>query len=99
MRLTSRNTGNEGMRLLPWGTNSHVAQGLTHGSTVERARLPQGRMRRDAGCGASSMMIQCHGIGVIDPDEWIGPDPQAYIPIPSIVQMTKIINLRAARKR
>jgi len=44
-------------------------------------------------------MIQCHGIGVIDPDEWVAPDPQAHIPIPTLVHMTKIINLRLARKR
>jgi hypothetical protein len=44
-------------------------------------------------------MIQRHGIGVIEPDEWVGPDPQTHIRIPSIVHMTKVLNLRAARKR
>ena len=44
-------------------------------------------------------MIQCHGIGVIETDEWVSPDPLRCIQIPSIVQMAKVINLRAARKR
>jgi hypothetical protein len=44
-------------------------------------------------------MIQRHGIGVIDTDEWVGPDPHRSIWTPSIVHMTKIVNLRAARKR
>ena len=44
-------------------------------------------------------MIQRHGIGVIGTDEWIGPDPRRSIWTPSNVHMTKVINLRAARKR
>jgi hypothetical protein len=44
-------------------------------------------------------MIQCHGIGVIELDEWVSPDPRTCIRIPSIVQMAKVINLRIARKR
>jgi hypothetical protein len=44
-------------------------------------------------------MIQCHGIGVIHPDEWISPDPHTSIRIPSSIRMAKVINLRAARKR
>ena len=44
-------------------------------------------------------MIQCHGIGVIQLDEWVSPDPRTSIQVPSFVQMAKVINLRAARKR
>jgi len=44
-------------------------------------------------------MIQRHGIGVIGTDGWVSPDPRRSIQIPSIVQMAKVINLRAARKR
>jgi hypothetical protein len=44
-------------------------------------------------------MIQCHGIGVIQLDEWVSPDPHTSIQVPSFVQMAKVINLRAARKR
>jgi hypothetical protein len=44
-------------------------------------------------------MIQCHGIGVIQLDEWVSPDPHTYIRIPSSIDMAKVINLRAARKR
>jgi len=44
-------------------------------------------------------MIQRHGIGVIDLDEWVSPDPRRSIWTPSIVHMAKVINLRAARKR
>ena len=44
-------------------------------------------------------MIQCHGIGVIEPDEWISPDPLRCIWIPSNIHMAKVNNLRAARKR
>ena len=44
-------------------------------------------------------MIQCHGIGVIQLDEWVHPDPRTHIRIPSIVHMAKVFNLRAARKR
>ena len=47
----------------------------------------------------SSKMIQCHGIGVIQPDEWVIPDPRTCIRIPFLVHMAKVINLRAARKR
>jgi hypothetical protein len=45
------------------------------------------------------LMIQRHGIGVIDTDGWVSPDPHRSIPTPSIVHMAKVINLRAARKR
>jgi len=44
-------------------------------------------------------MIQCHGIGVIELDEWVSPDPHTSIQVPSFVNMAKVINLRAARKR
>jgi len=44
-------------------------------------------------------MIQRHGIGVIGTDGWVSPDPHRSIQTPSIVQMAKVINLRAARKR
>jgi hypothetical protein len=44
-------------------------------------------------------MIQCHGIGVIQLDEWVSPDPHTSIQAPSFVHMTKVINLRLARKR
>ena len=44
-------------------------------------------------------MIQRHGIGVIGTDEWISPNPHRSIRTPSIIQMAKVINLRAARKR
>lgn len=44
-------------------------------------------------------MIQRHGIGVIHSDEWVSPDPHTSILLPSTVQMAKVINLRAARKR
>jgi hypothetical protein len=44
-------------------------------------------------------MIQCHGIGVIQLDEWVSPDPHTSIQVPSLVHMAKVINLRAARKR
>jgi hypothetical protein len=44
-------------------------------------------------------MIQRHGIGVIGFDEWVSPDPHRSIRTPSIVQMTKVVNLRIARKR
>ena len=44
-------------------------------------------------------MIQRHGIGVIGTDEWISPDPHRSIRTPSFIQMAKVINLRAARKR
>jgi hypothetical protein len=44
-------------------------------------------------------MIQCHGIGVIELDEWVSPDTRTCIRIPSIVQMAKVINLRIARKQ
>lgn len=44
-------------------------------------------------------MIQRHGNGVIGTDEWISPDPRRSIRTPSIIQMGKVINLRAARKR
>ena len=44
-------------------------------------------------------MIQCHGIGVIQLDEWVTPDPRTSIQVPSFVRMTKVINLRLARKR
>jgi len=44
-------------------------------------------------------MIQRHGIGVIDPDEWVSPDPSRSIRTPSFIHMAKVINLRAARKR
>ena len=46
-----------------------------------------------------SRMIQRHGIGVIGTNEWVSPDPHRSIWTPSIVHMTKVINLRAARKR
>lgn len=44
-------------------------------------------------------MIQCHGIGVIQLDEWVSPDPHTSIQIPSSVHMAKVTNLRLARKR
>ena len=44
-------------------------------------------------------MIQRHGIGVIQLDEWVSPDPRTSIQVPSFVHMAKVINLRAARKR
>ena len=44
-------------------------------------------------------MIQCHGIGVIQHNEWVSPDPHTSIQVPSFVHMTKVINLRLARKR
>lgn len=44
-------------------------------------------------------MIQRHGIGVIGTDGWVTPDPRRSIWTPSIVQMAKVINLRAVRKR
>ena len=44
-------------------------------------------------------MIQCHGIGVIQLDEWVSPDPHTCIQIPSSIHMAKVINLRVARKR
>jgi Domain of unknown function (DUF4169) len=53
----------------------------------------------DTGERGHSIMIQCHGIGVIEFDEWVSPDPRTCIRIPSIVHMAKVINLRAARKR
>ena len=53
----------------------------------------------DTGERGNSVMIQCHGIGVIQPDEWVDPDPLRCIWLPPIVHMAKVINLRAARKR
>ena len=44
-------------------------------------------------------MIQCHGIGVIQLDDWVSPDPVTSIQVPSFVHMTKVINLRLVRKR
>lgn len=44
-------------------------------------------------------MIQRHGIGVIDTNEWVSPDPHRSIQTPSTIRMAKVINLRAARKR
>ncbi len=44
-------------------------------------------------------MIHCHGIGVIELDEWVSPDPHTSIQVPSFVHMAKVLNLRAARKR
>jgi hypothetical protein len=44
-------------------------------------------------------MIQCHGIGVFDSDEGTSVPTHACIRIPSFIHMTKVINLRAARKR
>ena len=44
-------------------------------------------------------MIHRHGIGVIQTDEWVSPDPHTCIRIPPTIHMAKVINLRAARKR
>ena len=44
-------------------------------------------------------MIQCHGIGVFHSDEGWAVETHTYIRIPSFIHMTKVINLRAARKR
>ena len=44
-------------------------------------------------------MIQCHGIGVIQLDEWVSPDPHTSIQVPYFAHMAKVLNLRAARKR
>jgi hypothetical protein len=44
-------------------------------------------------------MSQCHGIGVFDSDEGTSVPTHACIRIPSFIHMTKVINLRAARKR
>jgi hypothetical protein len=49
--------------------------------------------------GGNLPMIHRHGIGVIQTDEWVSPDPRTCIRIPSTVHMAKVINLRAARKR
>lgn len=44
-------------------------------------------------------MIQRHGIGVIQLDEWVSPDPHKSSSYRLSFEMAKVINLRAARKR
>ena len=44
-------------------------------------------------------MIQSHGIGVIQLDEWVSPDLHTSTQVPSSVHMGKVVNLRLARKR
>jgi hypothetical protein len=82
------------------GTFSRVEPFIVNSIWITKsAQQLQGNLLGDTGERGHSTMIQCHGIGVIEFDEWVSPDPHTCIRIPLIIQMAKVINLRIARKR